>query len=62
MGTLVTLAMVYVAIGAVLFAHPRPPASLDDFAWRAQIGVFCDSLPSVLAWPLALWLWCRGRG
>jgi ribose/xylose/arabinose/galactoside ABC-type transport system permease subunit len=59
--TIVTLAMFYIAIGAVLFAHPRAPAALEDFDWRAQIGVFRDSLPSVLAWPLALWLWSSGR-
>jgi hypothetical protein len=59
MATLITLAMVYLAIGAALFAHPRSPAVPGDFDWRAQVGVFCDSLPLVLGWPIALWLWCK---
>ncbi|HEV7996289.1 MAG TPA: hypothetical protein VGP52_08530 [Stellaceae bacterium] len=61
MGTFVTFAMIYLAVGAVLFAHPRSPALPDDFDWRAQVEVFRDSLPAVLAWPLALWVWCSGR-
>ncbi len=61
MATIITLMMVYLAIGAVLFAHPRSPAVPNDFDWRAQVGVFRDSLPEVLAWPLALWLWCSDR-
>ncbi len=61
MGTLVTLAMIYLAVGAVLFAHPRSPARPGDFDWRAQVGVFRDTLPTVLAWPLALWVWRNGR-
>ncbi len=62
MVTLVIVAMIYVAIGAVLFAHPRSPAGLHDFDWHAQIRVFHDSLPAVLAWPLVLWLGGNGRG
>jgi ribose/xylose/arabinose/galactoside ABC-type transport system permease subunit len=62
MATIATLTMIYVAIGAVLFAHPRSPAVPNDFDWRAQVSVFRDSLPAVLAWPLALWLWCSDRG
>ncbi|MGH7031781.1 MAG: hypothetical protein ACREE9_13250 [Stellaceae bacterium] len=62
MATLVTIAMIYVAVGAVLFAHPRSPAGLHDFDWRAQVEVFYDSLPAVLTWPLVLWLGCNGRG
>jgi hypothetical protein len=49
------------AIGAVLFAHPRSPAVPDDFDWRMQAGVFRDSLPEVLGWPLVLWSGCRPR-
>lgn len=59
MATIATLTMIYVAIGAVLFAHPRSPAVPDDFDWRAQVGVFRSSLPAVLGWPFALWLWCK---
>jgi hypothetical protein len=34
----------------------------SDFHWRNQAGVFRDSLPEVLGWPLALWrLCCQGR-
>lgn len=62
MATLITIAMIYVAIGAVLFAHPRSPVGLRDFDWRAQIAVFCDSLPAVLSWPLVLWRGYSGRG
>ncbi len=62
MATLATLTMIYLAIGAVLFAHPPAPAVPNDFDWRAQVAVFRDSLPAVLAWPLALWLWCSDRG
>ncbi|HEY3908692.1 MAG TPA: hypothetical protein VGM07_02245 [Stellaceae bacterium] len=61
MVTLVIVAMIYVAIGAVLFAHPRSPAGPHDFDWRAQVGVFCDSLPAVLTWPLVLWLGFNDR-
>jgi hypothetical protein len=62
MGNLVTFAMIYLAVGAVLFAHPRSPALPGDFDWRVQAGVFRDSLPAVLGWPFALWLLCRGQG
>lgn len=52
---LVTSAIVYVAIGAAFFAHPASPAMPDDFNWRTQIGVFRETLPEVLTWPVALW-------
>ena len=55
MENLVTLVLVYVAVGAALFAHPASPAMPDDFHWRSQLGVFRASLPDVLGWPLALW-------
>lgn len=61
MATLFYFVLIYFAVGAVLFAHPRGPALPDDFDWRIQAGVFRDSLPEVLGWPLALWRCCRGR-
>jgi hypothetical protein len=59
MEILVTFAIVYVAIGAALFAHPASPALPDDFHWRSQIAVFLVTLPEVLAWPIALWRFGR---
>jgi hypothetical protein len=59
METLLTLVLVYLAVGAALFAHPPGPLFPPDFDWRRQIAVFCDSLPEVLGWPLALWRWLR---
>lgn len=59
MEILITSVMAYLAIGAAFFAHPASPAVPDDFHWRAQIGVFCGSLPEVLAWPVALWRFGR---
>ena len=64
MEILITVALVYVAIGAAAFAHPASPALPDDFHWRTQVGVFRATLPEVLAWPLGLWrfgLTCLGR-
>ena len=61
---LVTLVIVYIAIGAAFFAHPASPALPDDFHWRNQIGVFRATLPEVLMWPVALWRFgrtCLGR-
>jgi hypothetical protein len=55
METVIILALIYLAIGAVLFAHPPAPAIPNDFHWRGQIGVFRESLPLVMSWPLALW-------
>ncbi|MBV8889917.1 MAG: hypothetical protein JO267_12170 [Alphaproteobacteria bacterium] len=60
METLVILCLVYLAIGAAFFAHPGSPALPNDFHWRGQIGVFRDSLPEVLGWPLALWRFAAG--
>ena len=65
METLVILSLAYLAIGAAFFAHPVSPAGPDDFHWRRQIGVFRDSLPEVLGWPMALWRFAdrfSGRG
>jgi hypothetical protein len=47
--------LMYLAIGAAFFAHPRDHAELDDFHWRGQLAIFKDTLPAVLFWPMALW-------
>jgi len=57
--TLVELALIYLAVGAVLFALIPGQAMPYDFHWRNQADVFRDSVPEVLAWPLALWRLCR---
>jgi hypothetical protein len=59
MHTLFTLLLIYLAVGAVLCAHPPGPIVPPDFDWRRQITVFRDSLPEVLRWPLVLWKWLR---
>jgi len=59
--TVVELALVYIAVGAVLFASIPGQAMPCDFHWRNQVNAFCDSVPEVLAWPLMLWRICRGR-
>jgi hypothetical protein len=61
MEILVTAAILYVAIGAIFFAHPASPAMPDDFHWRGQFGVFLATLPDVLAWPLVLWRFAAKR-
>jgi hypothetical protein len=55
-------ALVYLAIGAVLFALIPGQGMPSDFHWRNQAYVFRDSLPEVLAWPLTLWRLCRQGG
>jgi len=57
--TLVELVLVYLAVGAVLFALIPGRAMPCDFHWRNQADAFRDSVPEVLAWPLALWRMCR---
>jgi hypothetical protein len=53
---LAILAMMYLAVGAALFAQPHPgSAEPDDFTWRRQGAIFRETLPTVLAWPLNLW-------
>lgn len=54
--SLAILAMMYLAIGAALFAQPHPgTAEPGDFTWQRQREIFKETLPSVLAWPLVLW-------
>jgi hypothetical protein len=56
MAHLMILAMMYVAVGAGLFAQPRPGAARPgDFGWRRQGEIFLKTLPAVLCWPMALW-------
>ncbi|HMD67016.1 MAG TPA: hypothetical protein VKG22_10265 [Stellaceae bacterium] len=59
METFVELALVYLAVGAVLFALIPGQAMPCDFHWRNQADAFRASLPEVLAWPLVLWRLCR---
>jgi hypothetical protein len=58
--TVVEFALVYLAVGAVLFALIPGQALPGDFHWRNQAETFRDSLPEVLAWPVVLWRLCRG--
>ena len=62
MASLLELALVYLAIGAVLFALVPGRALPGDFHWRNQAVVFRDSLPEVLTWPVALWRVYRNGG
>lgn len=62
METLVELALIYLAIGALLFALIPGQALPVDFHWRNQAGAFRDSLPEVLTWPLVLWRLCQKAG
>ena len=53
--TLIVLTMMYLAVGAALFAQPRPgTAEPKDFTWQRQGEIFYETLPAVLAWPLML--------
>ena len=59
MAGMAVLLMVYLAVGAVLFAQPGPGiAEPADFGWQRQGQIFRATLASVLLWPWAL---CRGR-
>jgi hypothetical protein len=55
MQTAVILALMYLACGVAIFAYPRGRATADDFSPLGQIAVFCDTLPLVLTWPIAVW-------
>jgi hypothetical protein len=55
MGQMVLFALMYVAVGAGLFAQPEPGTAVpNDFAWRRQAQIFWHTLPAVLTWPLVL--------
>ena len=62
METLVEYVLIYLAVGAVLFALIPGQALPVDFHWRNQAEAFRDSLPEVLAWPLMLCRLCSNRG
>lgn len=56
MERLAILSLMYLAVGAGLFALPRPgTAQPDDFTWRRQGEIFIETLPLVLFWPIVLW-------
>ncbi len=60
MASVAVLLMMYVAVGAGLFAQPRPgTAELCDFTPQRQGEIFRTTLPAVLLWPVFLW---RQRG
>ncbi|MGC2198733.1 MAG: hypothetical protein WA633_01075, partial [Stellaceae bacterium] len=61
METLVEFALIYVAIRAIFFALIPGQALSLNFHWRNQAESFRDSLPEVLAWPVALWRLCPGQ-
>jgi len=57
---LAILALMYLAIGAGLFAQPEPgTAEAADFTPLAQVRIFRATLPAVLLWPIVL---LRRRG
>jgi hypothetical protein len=65
MQILLSAVLIYVAVGAICFAHPASPAMPDDFHWRSQIDIFRTTLADILAWPVRLWRLARrgaGRG
>ena len=62
MESFLEFALIYLAIGAVLFALLPGQALPADFHWRNQAAAFRDSVPEVLAWPVALWRVCRNGG
>jgi hypothetical protein len=56
MANVAILLMMYVAVGAALFAQPRPgTAEPGDFTPLRQGEIFRATLPAVLLWPLFLW-------
>jgi hypothetical protein len=55
METPAIIALINVAIGAAIFAHPPAPPTFHDFHWRRQFDVFRANLVDVLVWPVALW-------
>lgn len=59
MESVAELVLIYLGIGAVLFALLPGRALPVDFHWRNQANAFRDSLPEVLTWPRVLWRLCR---
>lgn len=56
METPAIIALIYIAIGAAIFSHPRAPLTARDFHWRRQLDVFRENFRDVMIWPLAVWL------
>ena len=56
METPAIVALIYIAIGVAIFAHPKLPLPPHDFHWRRQIDIFRNNFRDVMIWPLALWL------
>lgn len=55
MEPLAILGLMYVAVGAGLFAQPDPGAAEPrDFTWHRQAEIFHRTLPAVLGWPIVL--------
>ena len=50
----IELAMIYLAVGAVLFAQPGPGALPADSSLARQGEIFRATLPLVLGWPVVL--------
>ena len=61
METPAIIALIYVAVGAAIFAHPPMPAAPGDFHWRRQVTVFWSNFRDVLIWPIALCEWFAAR-
>jgi hypothetical protein len=56
MASFLILALMYLAVGAALFAQPRPgTAEPHDFTLQRQGEIFRETLPAVLLWPVMLW-------
>jgi hypothetical protein len=52
---LVVIVLMYVAVGAGLFAQPEPGTAVpDDFTPIRQARIFRETLGDVLTWPAAL--------
>jgi hypothetical protein len=62
MQTVLILVLMYLALGVAFFAYPRGRATPDDFSPLGQVSVFCDTLPLVLTWPIAVWRLLAARG
>lgn len=55
MQNLAILALMYLAVGAALFAQPDPGAAeASDFTPLRQAQIFRATLPAVLLWPIVL--------
>ena len=56
MASFLILVLMYLAVGAALFAQPQPGTAVpNDFTLQRQGEIFRETLPAVLLWPLMLW-------